>query len=400
MARTGPAGRSRAIRRRPAVRDAVRGGALERAGLRRGRTTASSCGTVGSRTPSNACRPRTSPRPSEAERCNRYLAAELALLPRPRVMLALGAIAHRAVLRALGAKPRQLPVRARGRARVPDAPIVVDSYHCSRYNTQTRRLTARMFADVLAAARALATEDTTEHRNPTTRCARPSRASRADERAQGDTEPVAPAAPFDPKRRDQAPHAQARRLPDARRGGRGALRRQGARPAQARRELFPGRARARRRRRIAMVAHDRAHRGHGHAHRDRSAAAREQPDQAASSRATTSCCATTRAIRTSSSRRGTRSRGWRSIAARARARRSYFGPYPERGRGARDAAASCRSCSSSGAARTATSRTAAGRACSTRSAAAPRRAWLISQRGLRARPRARGRCSSKGAATW
>jgi uracil-DNA glycosylase len=44
--------------------------------------------------------------------------------------------------------------------RVPDAPTLVDSYHCSRYNTQTRRLTAEMFADVLAKARALAAEPT------------------------------------------------------------------------------------------------------------------------------------------------------------------------------------------------------------------------------------------------
>jgi len=41
---------------------------------------------------------------------------------------------------------------------VPDAPIMVDSYHCSRYNTQTRRLTTEMFADVLAKARALVAE--------------------------------------------------------------------------------------------------------------------------------------------------------------------------------------------------------------------------------------------------
>jgi uracil-DNA glycosylase family 4 len=102
--------------------------------------------------------PANKPETSEADTCNRYLAAEFTLLPRPRVILALGAIAHRAALRALGAKPGRYPFAHGAVHRVPDAPVVVDSYHCSRYNTQTRRLTAQMFADVLATARALATE--------------------------------------------------------------------------------------------------------------------------------------------------------------------------------------------------------------------------------------------------
>jgi uracil-DNA glycosylase family 4 len=100
--------------------------------------------------------PANKPNTSEADACNRYLAAELTLLTRPSVILALGAIAHRAVLRALGAKPGGHPFAHGAVHRVPGAPIVVDSYHCSRYNTQTRRLTAQMFADVLAKARALA----------------------------------------------------------------------------------------------------------------------------------------------------------------------------------------------------------------------------------------------------
>ena len=102
--------------------------------------------------------PANKPETSEADTCNRYLAAELTLLPMPRVLLALGAIAHRAVLRALGAKPGSYPFAHGAVHRMPNAPIVVDSYHCSRYNTQTRRLTARMFADVLATARSLAAE--------------------------------------------------------------------------------------------------------------------------------------------------------------------------------------------------------------------------------------------------
>lgn len=104
--------------------------------------------------------PANKPATSEADTCNRYLAAELVTLPRPRVILALGAVAHRAVLRALGKKLNGYRF-AHGRVhRLPDAPILLDSYHCSRYNTQTRRLTAQMFADVLAKARALVAEPT------------------------------------------------------------------------------------------------------------------------------------------------------------------------------------------------------------------------------------------------
>jgi uracil-DNA glycosylase family 4 len=100
--------------------------------------------------------PANKPETTEADTCNRYLATEFTLLPRPSVILALGAIAHRAALRALGVKPGGYPFAHGAVHRVPDAPIVVDSYHCSRYNTQTRRLTVQMFADVLATARALA----------------------------------------------------------------------------------------------------------------------------------------------------------------------------------------------------------------------------------------------------
>jgi uracil-DNA glycosylase len=102
--------------------------------------------------------PANKPGTAEADTCNRYLAAELALLPRPRVILALGAIAHRAVLRALGARQARYRFAHGAVHLVPGAPVVVDSYHCSRYNTQTRRLTAQMFADVLATARTLMTE--------------------------------------------------------------------------------------------------------------------------------------------------------------------------------------------------------------------------------------------------
>jgi uracil-DNA glycosylase family 4 len=101
--------------------------------------------------------PANKPTTAEVDTCNRYLATELAVLPRGAAVLALGAIAHRAVLRALGLKVGAYPF-AHGRVHaLPNAaPTLVDSYHCSRYNTQTGRLTAAMFEAAVAAAKAIA----------------------------------------------------------------------------------------------------------------------------------------------------------------------------------------------------------------------------------------------------
>ena len=95
--------------------------------------------------------PANKPRPDEVRRCNRYLAAEIATV-RPCAILALGAIAHRAVLMALGLPP--------GRSRFAHGAVhelpslgarLFDSYHCSRYNTNTRRLTPAQFEAVIRA---------------------------------------------------------------------------------------------------------------------------------------------------------------------------------------------------------------------------------------------------------
>ena len=97
--------------------------------------------------------PDNKPEPDEVRRCNRFLAAEIASC-RPRAVLALGAIAHRAVLMALGLKPgpyafahgaqHELPLPGGASLRL------FDSYHCSRYNTNTRRLTPAMFQAVFS----------------------------------------------------------------------------------------------------------------------------------------------------------------------------------------------------------------------------------------------------------
>ncbi len=92
--------------------------------------------------------PANKPEPGEIRECNRFLAAELAELPAHASILALGLIAHQAVLRALGLKLKDYPFAHASDYRLPDGRRLVSSYHCSRYNTQTRRLTPEMFAAV------------------------------------------------------------------------------------------------------------------------------------------------------------------------------------------------------------------------------------------------------------
>src|SRR5262245_2846223 len=91
--------------------------------------------------------PQNKPEPDEVRRCNRYLAQEIASV-RPRAILALGAIAHRAVLMALGLAPGKWRFAHHAVHELPSVRLF-DSYHCSRYNTQTRRLTEGMFQAVI-----------------------------------------------------------------------------------------------------------------------------------------------------------------------------------------------------------------------------------------------------------
>jgi uracil-DNA glycosylase len=96
--------------------------------------------------------PQNKPLPEEIRRCNAYLAHELRSLRGVRVYLALGHVAHAALLMALEI-PRGRHPFAHGREHQLDATAcLIDSYHCSRYNTATRRLTAAMFRAVVARA--------------------------------------------------------------------------------------------------------------------------------------------------------------------------------------------------------------------------------------------------------
>jgi uracil-DNA glycosylase family 4 len=97
--------------------------------------------------------PENKPEPAEIKTCNAFLAAELAAAPTVRVILALGQIAHKAVLLAAGLKQSACAFGHGARHALPAGRILVDSYHCSRYNTQTRRLTAESFHDVFRLVR-------------------------------------------------------------------------------------------------------------------------------------------------------------------------------------------------------------------------------------------------------
>ena len=96
--------------------------------------------------------PANKPLPVEISTCNHYLKSELAELDQRLVIIALGKIAHDAVLTALQLKRSQFVFAHNAVHRLESGQILVDSYHCSRYNTQTRRLTEAMFHDVFKTA--------------------------------------------------------------------------------------------------------------------------------------------------------------------------------------------------------------------------------------------------------
>lgn len=97
--------------------------------------------------------PGNKPLPAEVRECNGYLRAELEALEPGAAVLALGTVAHQAVLRARDARLADFPF-AHGACHDLDGPLrLFDSYHCSRYNTQTRRLTPAMFHSVFAIIR-------------------------------------------------------------------------------------------------------------------------------------------------------------------------------------------------------------------------------------------------------
>ena len=95
--------------------------------------------------------PRNKPDSGEIAACRRFLAAEITSLPKLRAILALGAIAHQTVLRTLNLSPALFPF-CHGRVHhLPSGMLLADSYHCSRLNTNTGKLTVAMFEGVFSA---------------------------------------------------------------------------------------------------------------------------------------------------------------------------------------------------------------------------------------------------------
>jgi uracil-DNA glycosylase family 4 len=106
---------------------------------------------------SNAVRcvpPQNKPRPEEIATCRRFLIGRIAALPELRSLLAIGRIAHDAILDALQLKKRDYPFAHGATHELPNRLKLFDSYHCSRQNTNTGRLTTPMFEKVVGAAAA------------------------------------------------------------------------------------------------------------------------------------------------------------------------------------------------------------------------------------------------------
>jgi uracil-DNA glycosylase family 4 len=100
--------------------------------------------------------PQNKPTPQEIATCTAaFFRPALAALPKAKVLVALGKIAHDAAIRSVGGRLAAFPFGHLAEHALPDGRILIDSYHCSRYNQNTGRLTAQMFEDVFARAVAL-----------------------------------------------------------------------------------------------------------------------------------------------------------------------------------------------------------------------------------------------------
>ena len=94
--------------------------------------------------------PENKPEPSEIKNCRPFLVAELAALGRLKAILALGQLAHTQVLATLGLRQAAYKFAHGAQHPLPNGLVLADSYHCSRYNTNTGRLTTEMFEAVFA----------------------------------------------------------------------------------------------------------------------------------------------------------------------------------------------------------------------------------------------------------
>ena len=96
--------------------------------------------------------PQNKPVGAEIKTCRTFLANQIRAMPKLKAILCLGRIAHDSTTAALGLKQKDMPFAHAARHEIAGERFCVfDSYHCSRYNTNTGRLTAAMFEDVFAA---------------------------------------------------------------------------------------------------------------------------------------------------------------------------------------------------------------------------------------------------------
>ena len=96
--------------------------------------------------------PQNKPTPQEIHACRPFLDAQIAALPNARLFIALGQIAHQSAVKVLGGRLPKCRFGHLAEHRMPDGRVLIDSYHCSRYNQNTGRLTAAMFEAVFARA--------------------------------------------------------------------------------------------------------------------------------------------------------------------------------------------------------------------------------------------------------
>ncbi len=104
--------------------------------------------------------PQNKPTPEEIKTCRRFLTPAFTAYPALRVVLSLGAIAHQSTVKALGARVAAHPFKHNVKTEI-DRLIVISSYHCSRYNTNTGVLTEQMFDDVFVSVREVLAENLT-----------------------------------------------------------------------------------------------------------------------------------------------------------------------------------------------------------------------------------------------
>ena len=96
--------------------------------------------------------PQNKPTSAEINTCRQFLIEDMAAMKKVKVIISLGRIAHLSTLKALGLREKDYPFGHGATHHLPDGQMLIASYHCSRYNTQTRRLTETMFFDVFERA--------------------------------------------------------------------------------------------------------------------------------------------------------------------------------------------------------------------------------------------------------